>query len=120
VTTTPAAGGRTRSLPVRTKIMAVVATGVLAALAVGAVGVITTVKQRSAADQAARLAALQAQVAEIKYYDADLSGWQVAYAGDVVTLGPRKAVAPTTRTARASSSRPRGSRSCYPRWTPAR
>ncbi|MEW1957765.1 methyl-accepting chemotaxis protein [Kineococcus sp. NPDC059986] len=50
--------------------------------------------QSRAADRTADLAVLTAYVADQKYYDADVSGWQAAYAWDTYRVGPAAAVKP--------------------------
>ncbi|WP_370441119.1 methyl-accepting chemotaxis protein [Kineococcus halophytocola] len=53
--------------------------------------------QTRSAEHAADLAVLTAYVAEQKYYDANVSGWQAAYAWDTYRLGAAAAVAPEAR-----------------------
>jgi methyl-accepting chemotaxis protein len=59
-----------------------------------AVGIVALQRQSAAAAHARQLQLLMHQVDEQKYYDGDISGWQVAYAWDVYRLGPAKAVDP--------------------------
>ncbi|MEZ0493905.1 methyl-accepting chemotaxis protein [Kineococcus sp. TBRC 1896] len=60
----------------------------------GAAALVGGRAQTRAADHTADLAVLTAYVADQKYYDADVSGWQAAYAWDTYRLGPAAAVAP--------------------------
>ncbi|GAA3253094.1 methyl-accepting chemotaxis protein [Dactylosporangium siamense] len=53
--------------------------------------------QSTSVEHLRRLMALMHQVDEQKYYDADISGWQLAYAWDTYRLkDPKAAVAPTS------------------------
>jgi len=72
--------------------------GVVLALLVltGGAAVLGSRAQTAAMDQAQDLAELTAYVAEQKYYDADVSGWQAAYAWDTYRLGPVAAVDPAS------------------------
>ncbi len=63
------------------------------AVAIGAVGL---TRQSDAAAEVRTLLSLQHQVDEQKYYDGDISGWQIAYVWDTLRLGPAKAVDPAT------------------------
>ena len=51
-------------------------------------------QQERAASTLRDLTRLTAQVAELKYYDGDISGWQVAYAWDTYRLGALPATEP--------------------------
>jgi methyl-accepting chemotaxis protein len=75
-----------------------VAFGVVLALLVltGVAAVLGSRAQTRAMDDAQDLAELTAYVAEQKYYDADVSGWQAAYAWDTYRLGPVAAVDPSS------------------------
>ena len=50
--------------------------------------------QERATAESSALLRLTREVGELKFLDADVSGWQVAYAWDAYQLGPREAVAP--------------------------
>ncbi|KUL33412.1 methyl-accepting chemotaxis protein [Actinoplanes awajinensis] len=63
------------------------------AVAIGAIGLN---RQSDAATATRGLLKLQHQVDEQKYYDGDISGWQIAYVWDTLRLGPKVAVAPAT------------------------
>ncbi|GIF14769.1 methyl-accepting chemotaxis protein [Actinoplanes teichomyceticus] len=70
---------------------------VLALLGVAvAIGAVALNRQSDSAAQVQRLQRLLHQVDEQKYYDADISGWQVAYAWDAYRLGPKVAVDPAS------------------------
>ncbi|GLY04234.1 methyl-accepting chemotaxis protein [Actinoplanes sp. NBRC 101535] len=68
---------------------------VLLGVAVG-IGVVALNAQAGAAARMRTLQTLMHQVDEQKYYDGDISGWQVAYVWDVYRLGPAKALAATS------------------------
>ncbi|MGK5680133.1 methyl-accepting chemotaxis protein [Actinoplanes sp. URMC 104] len=59
-----------------------------------AIGAVALDRQSATAERLSGLQELMHQVDEQKYYDGDISGWQVAYAWDVYRLSPRKAVDP--------------------------
>ncbi|WP_433291304.1 methyl-accepting chemotaxis protein [Actinoplanes sp. CA-030573] len=61
-----------------------------------AIGVVALQRQSDTALQVHDLQTLRGQVDEQKYYDGDISGWQIAYAWDVYRLSPQKAVDPTS------------------------
>ncbi|WP_432523904.1 methyl-accepting chemotaxis protein [Kineococcus sp. SYSU DK006] len=63
-------------------------------LAVGSVGLAGTARQREAAEHVRDLTQLVSYVETIRYYDADISGWQVAYAWDSYRLGAAEAISP--------------------------
>ncbi|BCY07589.1 methyl-accepting chemotaxis protein [Actinoplanes sp. L3-i22] len=68
---------------------------VLAMLGVAvAIGVVGLNRQSSAAAEVQSLQRLLHQVDEQKYYDGDISGWQIAYAWDTYRLDPVTAVNP--------------------------
>ncbi|MEV1288722.1 methyl-accepting chemotaxis protein [Micromonospora sp. NPDC049679] len=91
----PTPGSRPgRNVSVRAKIVSGVAVGALAAVAVGTVGIVSAQQQKRAAETAARLTTLMSQVHEMKYHDANISGWQVAYAWDAAATAPRDAIKP--------------------------
>ncbi|MCY1143670.1 methyl-accepting chemotaxis protein [Actinoplanes sp. Pm04-4] len=60
------------------------------------IGVVALGRQSDAAGKMRDLQLLANQVAEQKFYDGDISGWQVAYAWDAYRLGPVRAVQPTS------------------------
>jgi methyl-accepting chemotaxis protein len=59
-----------------------------------AIGVIALQRQSDSAGRVRDLQTLRKQVDEQKYYDGDISGWQIAYAWDAYRLGPQQAVDP--------------------------
>ena len=59
-----------------------------------AVGAVALGRQSASAGRLRSLQQLMHDVDQQKYFDGDISGWQVAYAWDVYRLGPRKAVDP--------------------------
>ena len=61
-----------------------------------AIGVVALHHQSQSAERLRGLQQLMHQVDEQKYYDADISGWQVAYAWDVYRLGAARAVDPAS------------------------
>ena len=61
-----------------------------------AIGAIALQRQSESAGEMRDLQTLRGQVDEQKYYDGDISGWQVAYAWDVYRLSPQKAVDPAS------------------------
>jgi len=61
-----------------------------------AIGAIALQRQSDSAGRVRDLQTLRRQVDDQKYYDGDISGWQVAYAWDVYRLGPQKAVDPSS------------------------
>ena len=87
---------RRRSLTLGGKIMLVGGMGVALAVSLG--GAAWTIQTSNAAHTESLLttSALRLQVADIGRYNADVSGWQVAYAWDASTVGPREAVAATS------------------------
>ncbi|RLV51183.1 methyl-accepting chemotaxis protein [Nocardioides mangrovicus] len=86
---------RTR-LGVRGKVLLVGAVGVVAALIVGAVGAQFAGRSQSDARQIARLEKLSTAVRTINFYNADVTGWQVAYAWDTRRMSVEKALDPTS------------------------
>ncbi|WP_433383729.1 methyl-accepting chemotaxis protein [Actinoplanes sp. CA-142083] len=59
-----------------------------------AIAVVALQRQSDSTAKVRDLQVLRKQVDEQKYYDADISGWQLAYAWDVYRLNPQKAVDP--------------------------
>ncbi|MDI6100896.1 methyl-accepting chemotaxis protein [Actinoplanes sp. NEAU-A12] len=66
---------------------------VLLGVAVG-IGAYGLTQQADSAGRLQKLQHLMHQVDEQKYYNADVSGWQVAYAWDVYRVSPKEAVDP--------------------------
>ncbi|MEU4562603.1 methyl-accepting chemotaxis protein [Actinoplanes sp. NPDC023936] len=63
------------------------------AVAIGAVGM---TRQQDSTEELHRLQRLTDQVYQQKFYNADVSGWQIAYAWDAYKLGPQEAVESTS------------------------
>ena len=59
--------------------------------AVTFIGVYAAGRQQDVTAEVGRLAALSRQVMQLKFRNTDLSGWQVAYAWDVATMGGKAA-----------------------------
>ncbi|SNY66423.1 methyl-accepting chemotaxis protein [Paractinoplanes atraurantiacus] len=68
---------------------------VLLGVVVG-IGVVALHRQSDSAERMRQLQGLMHQVDEQKFYNGDISGWQIAYAWDVYRLGYATAVKPTT------------------------
>ncbi|MFC3744682.1 methyl-accepting chemotaxis protein [Paractinoplanes deccanensis] len=60
------------------------------------IGVVALHEQSESAEKMRTLQRLMHQVDEQKFYNGDISGWQIAYAWDVYRLGYATAVKPTT------------------------
>jgi methyl-accepting chemotaxis protein len=60
------------------------------------IGVVSLHRQSDSAQELRELQALVHQVDEQKFYNGDISGWQIAYAWDVYRLGYATAVKPST------------------------
>jgi methyl-accepting chemotaxis protein len=88
-TTTPA---RRRSLGVRGKILAVGAAGMAAAVAVGAFAVSGLNSAGDSLDTVSELEGAASFAQTIETFNADVSGWQVAYAWDARRIGGAAAV----------------------------
>ena len=86
--------GRRLRLGVRGKILSVGAAGVAAAIGLGTFAMGELSSSGTALDNVAGIGAALSHVETIKYYDGDVSGWQVAYAWDARRLGPVQAVQP--------------------------
>ncbi|RBY92212.1 methyl-accepting chemotaxis protein [Blastococcus sp. TBT05-19] len=84
---------RTR-LGVRGSILSVGAAGVVAAVAVGGFAIVGLQKGGEARHEVDALGDALAHVQTMEYLNADVSGWQVAYAWDASRLSPLEAVAP--------------------------
>ncbi|MBN1094544.1 methyl-accepting chemotaxis protein [Blastococcus sp. TML/M2B] len=91
-TTSPA---RRRSLGVRSKILAVGAAGMAAAVAVGGFAIAGLGSAGDSLDEVTALADAADFVQSVQTYNADVSGWQVSYAWDARRLGGVAAVQPT-------------------------
>src|SRR3954452_2765148 len=90
-------GHRTRrALGVRGMIIAVGAVGLAAAIIVGWVGLSGLNSAGMARGDIQKLNDVQMHTQEIEYFNADVSGWQTAYAWDARKIGPIAAVAPTS------------------------
>src|SRR3954471_21163389 len=85
-----------RALGVRGMIVAVGAVGTVAAIVVGGVGLSGLSGAGEARDHNQKLNDVQVHTQEIEYFNADVSGWQTAYAWDARKIGPVAAVAPTS------------------------
>jgi methyl-accepting chemotaxis protein len=92
-TTIPSRRGR--RLGVRGQILAVGAAGMAAAVAVGAFAINGLGSAGESLDQVSQLEAATSFVQAIETYNADVSGWQVAYAWDARRIGGAAAVQPT-------------------------
>jgi methyl-accepting chemotaxis protein len=91
VTTTP----RGRRFGIRPQVLAVGAAGIVAAAAVGAVGMVGLQTAGDRMDDVLDLQTALTVTQRIQTADADISGWQVAYAWDARRIGPVEAVDPT-------------------------
>ncbi|MGY1744711.1 methyl-accepting chemotaxis protein [Blastococcus sp. SYSU D00695] len=89
--------GRTRRSPgVRGSILGVGAAGVTAAVVVGGFALSGLGATGDARDRVAELNDALDHVQRIEYYNADVSGWQTAYAWDARRVGPLAAVDPAS------------------------
>ncbi|WP_149204041.1 methyl-accepting chemotaxis protein [Actinotalea subterranea] len=84
----------TRSRSLRTKLLALGGIGVLAAALVAAVALSALASMQTATRSLIELGELRSWVQEMKFYNADVSGWQTAYAWEARKAGPREAVDP--------------------------
>jgi methyl-accepting chemotaxis protein len=87
-TTTPRGPG------LRAKILTLGGIGVAAAVGVGLLAVSTTSSLQQSAQEIDELHGLRTWVKDMKYYNADVSGWQTAYAWDARKVGPVAAIDP--------------------------
>ena len=94
MTRTTSSPGRRRTLGVRGKILAVGAAGMAAAIGLGSFAVVQLSDAGTALKHVGEIGQALSHVETIKYYDGDVSGWQVAYAWDARRIGPVAAVAP--------------------------
>ena len=78
----------------RGKILAVGAVGIIAALVVGIIGIGAARTSASHARQVQDLQQLVTAVKQINFYNADVTGWQLAYAWDARRVSPAEAVDP--------------------------
>ncbi|HEY4568340.1 MAG TPA: methyl-accepting chemotaxis protein [Kribbella sp.] len=85
---------RRRRIGVRGNILAVGAGGMAAAIAVGAFAISGLGNAGDALDRVNALDAALTHAQSIETFNADVSGWQVAYAWDARRIGPGAAVAP--------------------------
>ncbi|GAA2722645.1 methyl-accepting chemotaxis protein [Cellulomonas aerilata] len=89
------AEGRTRPrVGLRGKILALGGIGVAASVGVGLFAVSTMGTLQRSAQEIDDLQALRSWTQEMKYFNADVSGWQTAYAWDARKAGPTVAVDP--------------------------
>ena len=88
------APGRRRGLGVRGKILAVGAAGMAAAIGLGTFAMGELSDSGDALERVGAIGQALSHVETIKYYDGDVSGWQVAYAWDARRIGPVEAVQP--------------------------
>ena len=88
------APGRRRGLGVRGKILAVGAAGMAAAIGLGTFAMGELGDSGDALERVGAIGQALSHVETIKYYDGDVSGWQVAYAWDARRIGPVAAVQP--------------------------
>ena len=88
------APGRRRGLGVRGKILAVGAAGMAAAIGLGTFAMGELSDGGEALERVGVLGEALSHVETVKYYDGDVSGWQVAYAWDARRIGPVEAVQP--------------------------
>ena len=85
---------RRARLGVRGQILLVGVAGVVAALIVGTVALTSAARSEATAQQLHELQELSGEVEEIQFFNADVSGWQVAYAWDVRRASPEEAIDP--------------------------
>ena len=81
---------------VRGSILSVGAAGMAAAVAVGAFALVGLRDGGDSRREVDRLGEALAHAQTMEYYNADVSGWQVAYAWDARRLSPAEAVAPAS------------------------
>src|SRR5690349_8954089 len=79
--------GFVRRVRLRTRLALAFAVMCLLLAGMAFVGTQGSQEQQQANEQIARLQVLTREVMELKFRDADVSGWQVAYAWDVPTIG---------------------------------
>jgi methyl-accepting chemotaxis protein len=91
----PTPDGPRRTLGVRGKILSVGAAGMAAAVAVGAFAIGGLGSAGETLHDVSALQDAAGFVQKIQTYNADVSGWQVAYAWDARRIGGAAAVAPT-------------------------
>src|SRR5919199_680400 len=90
--TTNRSGRRAGRVGVRGSILAVGAAGMAAAVAVGGFALSGLGSAGDARDEVSRLGEALGHAQTMEYYNADVSGWQVAYAWDARRIGPVQAV----------------------------
>ncbi|TQL01609.1 methyl-accepting chemotaxis protein [Cellulomonas sp. SLBN-39] len=82
-----------RTVPLRTKILASAAAGVLTSVVVGGVAFTALSSVTAANAELAELQELSTAVGEVRMFNSDVTGWQVAYAWDTRIIGGPEAVA---------------------------
>ncbi len=95
----PAVAGRTSWISDRSVASRLVATLTLVCLLLTGAAALSMrgmAAQERVTKDVADLLELTREVGELKFLDADLSGWQVAYAWDAYQVGPKKAIEPTS------------------------
>ncbi|WP_460461561.1 HAMP domain-containing protein, partial [Angustibacter peucedani] len=85
-----------RGVGLRPRILAVGGTGVVAALVVGATAVVSLGSLASTTRHLDRLQELSGALHQVRFYNADVGGWQTAYAWDARKGDPKKAVSDTS------------------------
>ncbi|SDN82664.1 methyl-accepting chemotaxis protein [Klenkia soli] len=95
-TTDTAAATRGRRFGIRPQVIAVGAAGIVAAAAVGAVGIAGLGTARHHLDSVLEMQGALTVAQRIQTADADISGWQVAYAWDARRVSPLVAIDPTS------------------------
>jgi methyl-accepting chemotaxis protein len=80
----------------RPKILAVGAIGVIAAMVVGGTALVSLQRLQSATQRLDDLQQLSTQLQQVRFYNADVGGWQTAYAWDARKMGPVRAVSDTS------------------------
>jgi methyl-accepting chemotaxis protein len=83
-----------RGAGLRTKILALGAIGVAAAVGVGLLAGSTMSSLQRSAQELDQLHGLRSWVQDVKYFNADVTGWQTAYAWDARKAGPAAAIDP--------------------------
>jgi methyl-accepting chemotaxis protein len=83
-----------RGVGLRAKILGLGAIGVAASVGVGVFAVTTMSALQRSAHEIDDMHDLRVWVQEMKYYNADVSGWQTAYAWDARKAGPTVAIDP--------------------------
>ncbi|GAA4628842.1 methyl-accepting chemotaxis protein [Cellulomonas oligotrophica] len=92
-TSTPERVPARRTVPLRVKILASAAAGVLTSVVVGGVAFTALSDVTAANAELADLQELSTAVGEVRMFNSDVTGWQVAYAWDTRIIGGPEAVA---------------------------